>query len=809
MEDYEYHNEPVTEDDAPPSPVDDVRSRTMALLDFDTVRQRLADHTSFFPTRRLAFELSPSYLDYEVEELQKETAEGRVLLDEFGDVNLHSDVDTDQSVARAALGGILTGTELLEVSDTLEVHRRARNGVTRARAKAPTLVDMAEIIVDLDELRRQVRSRINDRGEVNDNATPSLRAIRNQMRRAYDRVTASLNRMIVSPTGQTALQDNVISIRGDRLVLQVKAEMRNRVPGIVHDASNTGATIFVEPFATVDLGNQWRELALEEEREVRRVLRDLSTLVAQLADTIRTNNEMTTKLDLILARARYATAIRGVSVLPKRARGDGDEKVRLVNGRHPILGADAVPVNISIGPNWNVLVITGPNTGGKTVAMKMVGLMALMHQSGLQVPAEDGSVMPVFDGVFADVGDQQSIEESVSTFSSHMKSVIEIIEGATPSSLVMFDELGSSTDPEEGSALAKAILGHLASEGVSTIATTHHRNVAEFAEANPAMLNASVQLDARTLAPTYRLTMGVPGRSYAMSIAARLGLPNDIMDDANSLMEPQHRRFEDWLTELQGQRDQLLERLEEADHNRAQTEGLRQNLESQIDYLVSHREDILDSVRRQAISEYEDVRSQLRRAEAAMSWRPTRSGAPPPPVDVAKIRRDLEAQRQNIPQAEPRRVGPRPLEVGDTVEIRGLNLKGKIVSLPDQGRDAQVNVGKVNLHVEVSRLVNVDTEDAPDDDNIRKIGIDLGPMLETTELDLRGKRAGDALLDLEEFLDKAVRDGFSSVRIIHGKGTGALRNAVREHLRRHPLARSFDSEARENGGNGATFVQLA
>lgn len=796
---------------------DDLRNKTLELLEFPLIRERLADRTTYFPARQLALRLTPSYLEYEVEALQQETVEGRSILDEGGDVNLHTNSDIATSVARASLGGVLTGVELLGIAESLDVFRTAKNGVIKERNTAPTLAEIAEGIPDLQELRRQIRSRIGNRGEVVDDATHTLKALRGQIRQAYEHVTSSLTGIIQSPLGQDALQDDVISIRNERLVVQVKSEMRSRVPGIVHDASNTGATLFVEPFTTVDLGNTWRELGLEEQREVLRVLRDLSTLVGQLANDIHRGNELTAHLDFILARARYSYSIRGISALPVQPDPRPGEaivdspptsNIRLVNARHPLLGSNAVPISINIGPDWSVLVITGPNTGGKTVAMKTVGLLALMHQSGLQVPADYGSVLPVLDGVYADVGDQQSIEESVSTFSSHMRNVVEILGAVTKNSLVLLDELGTSTDPEEGSALAKAILDHLATHGVSTIVTTHHRNVATFAEASPGMMNGSVQLDATTLAPTYHLTMGIPGRSYAMAVASSLGLPKEIMDNAESLMEPQHRRFEDWLNELQRDREQLQTRLQEAEEASVQTTSLRQQVQEQIDYLITYREDILDSTRRQILSQYEDVRRKLRRAEAALSWSAP-SGQPTTRAELSRIRREIEAQRDAVTPTlapVPPRIEHRELAIGDVVFVRGLNLRGSVVSLPNRGGEAEISIGKVKIQVDPNRLSLVD---APPLLPQQQVHIDIGPMLTSTELDLRGQRAEEALINLEEFLDKAVRDGLSSVRIIHGRGTGALRHAVREHMRRHPLARSFEAEAREYGGDGATKVQLS
>ena len=823
MQTQPYHNElvnAVIDDGFGQFDIDgraDLRARTQEILEFHLIRERVAERALFFPARRLALQLTPAWDAREVAELQQETAEGRAVMDNGGDVDMYSEADIDESVARASLGGILTGMELLAIATALDVHHRARSGILSVRQHAPLLADVAEGIPDLRELARQIRARIGSRGEVRDDATHTLRALRSQIRQAYQRVTASLNTLIQSSQADNALQDNVISIRNDRLVVQVKSEMRSRIPGIVHDASNTGATLFIEPFSTVEMGNTWRELALAEEREIRQVLRDISTLVGELAYDIRRANDLTARLDLIMARARYSYAIRGVpTASPRSADVDADMSVRLINARHPLLGRDAVPVNVSVGPGWSVLIVTGPNTGGKTVAMKTVGLLALMRQAGLQIPADEGSALPVFDGVYADVGDQQSIEQSVSTFSSHIRNVIRILAAATPNSLVLLDELGTSTDAEEGSALAKAILDHLAGGGVSTIATTHHRSVAAFAETSRGMMNASVQLDPNSLAPTYHLTLGIPGRSYAMAIAASLGLPQAIMRNAESLMEPQHLRFEDWLTELQRERSQLQATLMDAERTRADAEAQRRKLDEQIDYLIVNREDILSGVRRQTLAQYDEAQRRLKRAEAALSWS-AGVGAPKTATkaDIARIRREISAQRAeaaaaaNASSTAALHTPPRALAVGDSAYVRGLNLSGTIVSLPQDGGDAEVGIGSIRIQVQQSRLSLIESRESRPDQPEAKVSIEIGPMLDSGELDIRGMRAEESVAQLEQFLDKAVRDGFSSVRIIHGKGKGVLRNAVREHLNRHPLARSFEAEARERGGDGATLVQLA
>ena len=793
----------------------DLRARSLDLLDFDVIRQQLADHVTSPPARRLALELTPAYRVEKVRELQRETWEGRELLSVVGDLALSSSGIEEALLAikRAALGGALSGAEILAVAECIDAQKRARsavNGAGSAQREFPLLLAMAQGIPDFSELQQQIRERLGPRGEVLDEANPVLKDLRRRGRVAYERVAEALRRIIQSSAGQETLQDQVVSIRGDRLVLQVKAEMRYRLPGIVHDASNSGATLFIEPFATVELCNNWRELVLEEEREVNRVLRHLSEQLGGRAEDILRGAELVARLDLIFGRARYSAAIGGLSETPRISgqkagvHGETGPVVHLVNARHPLLRKDAVPITVDLGPGWSTLVITGPNTGGKTVAMKTVGILALMHQSGIQIPAEQGSALPVFDGIYADIGDQQSIDQSVSTFGSHMLNVIEILNEAGLSSLVLLDELGTSTDPEEGSALAKAILDHLRSRSIPTIVTTHHRTVANYAEGVPGMMNASVELDPTQLTPTYKLTMGVPGRSYAMSVASRLGLPEEILNSAYSLLEPQYRRFEDWLGELQNERHMLQLKLAEVDRAHQHVEALRADLRSQVEYLTSHRDDILESVRRHLLAYYDDVRRKLQRVEASLSWKLSDGDLRDARAHLAEARKEFKSSESGQPTRSD--TGINRLVVGDLVRIKGLNLNGTVASISQQDGEAEVTIGNVRLRVDPSRLSHADQGCTEQPSSVH---LQLGPGLATTELDLRGLRVEAAVMQLEEFLDKAVRDGLSSVRIIHGGGTGALRGAVREQLSRHPLSRSFGAEVRERGGNGVTVVELA
>ena len=790
---------------------EELQAKALDLLDFPAIRERVAGYTQFFAARELALHLRPSYDSRDVEGLQRETAEGRAFLEEHGDISLHATEDPSPAISRAALEGALTGLELLAVARLMEVLRTASSALSRVQGTLPLLYEMAKQIPDVRELQREITASIGDQGEVLDAATPALGPLRLQVREAYQRVTEALERVINSATGREALQDQVISIRGDRLVVQVKTEMRHRVPGIVHDASNTGATLFIEPLSTVDLCNDWRELALEEQREAARVLRELSEMVGAADDDLNRGIEVTARLDLVMARARYARSLNGATAISsghlQGQQPDGQQaRLRLLKARHPLLGDGAVPISITMGPDWSVLVITGPNTGGKTVAMKTVGLLALMHQSGLQVPADDGSYLPVFDGVYADVGDQQSIHQSVSTFGSHMRNVIDILQHVGTGSLVLLDELGTSTDPEEGSALAKAILEHLAQRGVATVSTTHHRTVAAYAESTTGITNASVDLDPSTLRPTYLLTMGLPGRSYAMSVSAQLGLPADIMEAAQSLLEPQHRRFEDWLNELQNDRRLLQSRLQEADAALAKAETASREHEAQLEELRSRREDILHEIRSDLARQYDTVRKKIRRAESALSWHVSPGNVEAARTDLAEAREEMRVLERREPSRSRSQEG-QPLAVGDTVDVSGLGVRAKVIEISDQGAEAKVAIGNIRLSLGLNRLSRAEAEEEPEAAPA-EMAFDLGPSLTTVELDLRGTRAEAALIRLEEFLDKALRDGLSTVRIIHGHGTGALRQAVRDLLEGHPLAKSFAPEPPERGGDGATVVEL-
>ena len=790
----------------------------LGMLDFPVVRRALAAHVRFGPARARAASITPSFDPPTVAEMQAETVQGRRFLAAVGDLDLTLEVDASDAVGRAALGGVATGEELVAVASAMTVHSRAAALAGRAGAVAPTLASIARRIPDLSDVEEAIGHAISDRGDVKDGATPELRSLRARVKSAYEGVTAALSKMIDSNL-QSALQDRVISLRAERFVLQVRSEMRHRIPGIVHDASKTGSTVYVEPLATVELGNLWREQVLEEEREVARILARLSELVGRSAAAFALGSELTAEIDLILARARHGERTAGIT-----PPSPGDDQMgarhgmRLVAARHPLLGDGAIPVSIQLGAGssdereWSVLVVTGPNTGGKTVAMKTVGLLVAMNQAGLQVPAAEGSVLSVYDSLHVDLGDRQSIERSVSTFSSHMGRVIGILERASPRSLVLLDELGSSTDPEEGAALARAVLDRLAGRCIPAIATTHHRSVAAHAETAPGMENASVELDPETLAPTYRLTMGVPGRSYAMAVAARLGMPSDVLGAAEAYLDPRSARYEQSMEELRRARAAVDRAQADAEASAVSAERARIELEAERAAMVARKNELAEAMHAELASTYGELTKRLRRAEAALSWNIGHSASVP--IDrslVESVKEDLSAAKEGLsalegqvrPVDDP--VEDRQVGEGAVVEVRGLGATGTVQTVyPDTGQ-AEVLIGSVRLRIDASRLVPTGVQSEVDRPSVAAA---LGPALESGELDLRGMRAERAEAEVDLFLDRAVRDGLSSVRIVHGRATGALRRVVRERLDRHPLVRSFAAEAPGRGGDGSTRVDL-
>lgn len=785
----------------------ELRQRSLELLEFPQVREALAEFTQTPLSRDRALSLEPSYDVEVVRQHQQETAEARALLESAGFINLSLGSDPMPLLDRAARQGRLAGPELIIIADALDLTRRAKQSAGGPGSKARLLRNIARNITDLRSLEHELRGKLSLSGELLDGASPYLRQLRQEGRAAYRNATRALELIINADAG--TLQERIFTVRSERLVLPVKSDFRGRLPGIVHGVSDSGATLFIEPLSNVGLTNAWREANSAEEEESLRIFRELSSAVSRRVADILHALELTARIDVAFAKARYARSYHGVTIETSAPH------VHLVEARHPLLKEASVPVSLAIAPPSTGLIVTGPNTGGKTVALKTLGLMVLMHQSGLQLPCDSSTTLPLFDGVYADIGDQQSIAAAVSTFSSHIQNISAVLKHSTARSLVLLDELGTSTDPDEGSALARAIIGHLANRKVPMLATTHHRNVAAFAEEHERLQNASVELDPTTLDPTYRIAMGLPGRSYAMEIAERIGLDQGVIEQARGLQDPLHKETEALLAGIQEERYRTRLRLQEAEESERRVAELTRELESQIEELEIAQAQVVEDVRKELQEESRRVQAKLKQAESTAQWTTFREEPPPPRVlqesraEVADVQRLL---RSKVWGREAKPAGRKSaIAVGDMVEIGSMGFRGKVLTEPDADQKVEVLVGSARIKMELSRIRKADATGTSEPKFETRITLAPGKSGATAnaELDLRGLRLSDALERLDDYLDAALAQGMTQARIIHGKGTGALRQGVWRHLSNHGAIDEFDFAPRDRGGDGATEITLA
>jgi len=762
------------------------------------------------------------------------------------------------------LGGVLAPNELLDIRQTLIAARTISRTFERLATQYPSLFDIVQRLTSPAGLIDAISRSITERGEIHDNASEKLGAIRREARVVHDRLMTKLQRMIGDPRNTPYLQDALITQREGRYVIPLRSEFKGRIRSIVHDQSQSGATLFVEPLSVVEQNNQYRELQLAERDEERRILAELSRQVALQAEPITHTVDVIADLDLALACGKYADDMCAMQPvlreLPRPTDGVEPKKhpgtvIRLYQARHPLLDpAGVVPIDVELDPQTYAMIITGPNTGGKTVALKTVGLLALMAQSGLHIPTHSGSELSVFHDVFADIGDEQSIEQSLSTFSGHITNIKHILEQADRRSLVILDELGAGTDPQEGAALARAILAHLLERSVTTLVTTHHPELKTFAHATPGVVNASVEFDLETLRPTYRLTIGLPGRSNAVAIAERLGLPARIITAARQEIHPDDLRADDLLDEILRQRELSRQAREDAERARLEAETLRRGLVDRLERIEDERRRLLEAARQEAAEEIAQLQDEIAQARRAL----VRARQP---IDALKeieekISEMEDAAEQPVERQQPE-LGPalqkleqerrRALRPGDKVRVRSIGAQGVVTSLGEE--EAEVQVGVLRIRARLSDLERPSasgaaagspvlsaagaapsagarsssrTAPAADENEIaprrtrsedpnagsgaRPFSMAASPGI---ELDLRGKRADEALDALDRYLDAAFLAGLPFVRIIHGKGTGKLRESVRDALRNHHAVKSFEGGGEKEGGEGVTVARLA
>ena len=793
-------------------------AKTLQTLEYPKILERLAGYCAFSASADKARQLSPTSDIEEARRRQSVTSEAIQLLATHPDLTIGGARDVREAIDLANHGGVLLPNDLLDIKSTLIASRNLVRLFERIGGSYPSLTDIALYMPSPPGLVDAISRAISERGEILDSASEKLGNIRRDLRVIHERLLTKLQRMLSDPRNTPFLQEALITQRDGRYVLPLRSEFKGRIKSIVHDQSASGATLFVEPLAVVEMNNEYRELQLAERDEERRILAELSHLVASYASEISQVIETIAELDLAFASAKYADELRATQPVlhpfqTNRPAPHPGCVIRLYQARHPLLDPKTVvPIDVELDAQTYALVITGPNTGGKTVTLKTVGLLALMALSGLHLPAHSGSELSVFQSVYADIGDEQSIEQSLSTFSGHITNIIHILEKADRRSLIILDELGAGTDPQEGAALARALLDHLLARGITTLVTTHHPELKAYAHSTPGVVNASVEFDLETLRPTYHLTLGLPGRSNALAIAQRLGMPEEIVAAGRAELNPTDLRAEDLLDEIHRQRDLARQARLASEAARTQAESLRAELAERLEKVEDERRQVLETARIEASEELEKMRDELGEIRRQM----TRARQPLDVIEnleetVEKLEEKADKPiRRRAPKlgAEPLQ---RPVRLGDHVRLRTLNTQGVVTSLGEE--EAEVRVGMLRVRARLTDLQPL-SETSPSQVNVPALipdrpaaPIELPPS-PGFELDLRGQRADEALETLERFLDSAYLSGLPFVRIIHGKGTGKLRQAVRQTLHNHPQVSSFEAGKDQEGGDGVTVAKL-
>jgi DNA mismatch repair protein MutS2 len=781
-------------------------------LELDKIREQVAELTAFSAGHELALALEPATDLVEVQRRQSETAEARALLSVRPGLTLGGVHDVRPLLKSARIGATLEASALLDVQSTLLGGKALRRAILGEEEQYPVLAATAERIEECPKLVTEIGRCINDRGEVVDNASPALSRIRRELSVAHDRLLDRLNKLLGSSANARYLQEALVTQRGGRYVIPLKAEFKGRIPGIVHDQSASGATLFIEPLAVVDLGNQWRQLQLDEQREVERILNALSAAVGEQAAEIEATVEALAQLDVALAKAEYGYQLRAVqpdlleavgATSDKSSSASFPEYLHLLHARHPLLPAEAVvPIDVRLGGDFAIVVITGPNTGGKTVALKTVGLLAAMAQCGLQIPAAEGSKLRVFSGLYADIGDEQSIEQSLSTFSSHMTNIIAILDEAGEGSLVLLDELGAGTDPTEGSALGRAILTQLLERRVPAMVTTHYTELKLFAQATAGVENAAVEFDVRTLSPTYKLSIGSPGQSNAFAIARRLGLPEEIISQAEGLISAEDKEADRILDRIRSSRKEVGRAMNAAQTTLASAREKEKEARRLLREVERQRQELLAEARQQLEAVRDEQRRWQENVEREAVTRQWLDEAAKRLEQVEEAQEAAEATVRPPPTTQPLAPTER-LQVGDAVWVESLQQAGQLLALDED--EAEVQVGAFRARVPIVDLERRSTPSQVTGQD--RVTVDLSPRpLPRVELNLRGQRVEEALSELDKYLDDAYLAALPYARIVHGKGTGALRDAVREALADHPLVASFRPGELNEGGDGVTVV---
>ena len=783
-----------------------MKKRVLKTLEYDKILAMLKERASCCISRELVDTMEPSGDFDTVERELKLTAEAETLFYKTGRSPVDDFPDMRHCLERMHAALFLSTGELLGIASCLKAARIAKDILAKEVGEESYLYNLAGLLITHRSAEEEINRCIINEDEIFDGASPALARIRRAMRLANEKVREKLNSMIRSTAYQKYLQEPIITIRNGRFVIPVKQEYRQQVPGLIHDQSSSGATLFIEPSAVVELGNEYKKLLAEEADEIERILTELTAMLAPYADEVREDLNIMGQIDLVFAKAKLSRELN--AVMPRLNRNN---YVRIVRGRHPLIPADkVVPIDIWIGRDYRSLIITGPNTGGKTVTLKIVGLFALMVQSGIFVPANEGSEFPVFEHIYADIGDEQSIEQSLSTFSSHMKNIVGILDKADENSLVLLDELGAGTDPIEGAALAMSILEELNDRHCICVSTTHYSEIKAFAMTHEGMENASMEFDIDRLCPTYRLYIGIPGKSNAFEISSRLGLPNSIIDKAKGFLKGEDVRFEDIISSAQSQHRIAEEERKMAEEARAELEKLRADAERERRKLDEDRNRLQAKAKEDAKRIVADTKREMEKL--IVEIRSIKD------IDRSAADRVIQAARDTLRatetavnekeaiKKEDNTKPPKTVRAGDTVNIVTLDQKATVLSAPDSKGEVMVQAGVMKLNVKLKdiRLIEEKKAAAP---TSGKVGLGAGKQV-GLELDVRGMLVDEANIIVDRYLDDAYNAGLSEVNIIHGKGTGALRAGVQAFLKRHPLVKGYRMGSYGEGDAGVTVVTL-
>lgn len=793
-----------------------MNQKALKTLEYNKIIEKLAEFAGSTLAKEACRNLEPSTDLYEIQASQRETKDALSRIYQKGAVSFSGIYDIRGSIKRLEIGAIISISELLSICRLLEISSRVKAYARgeNENSAGDSLEDMFQALRPLTPVAAEIRRCIATEEELNDDASPALFRIRRSMRQINDKVHSQLQSM-VNGSSRTYLQDAVVTMRNGRYCIPVKAEYRGQVPGMIHDQSQTGSTLFVEPMAVIRLNNDLRELELKEEKEIEVILANLSAMCGEETEALKDDLTLLTRLDFIFAKAQLARSMNATEPVFNQ-----EGRIVIKKGRHPLLDRKkVVPIDIRLGTDFKLLIITGPNTGGKTVSLKTVGLFTLMGQAGLHIPAFDHSQLSVFENVFADIGDEQSIEQSLSTFSAHMTNTVSILEEANDRSLVLFDELGAGTDPTEGAALAIAILQDLHRRGVRVMATTHYSELKVFALSTPGVENGCCEFDVETLRPTYRLLIGVPGKSNAFAISQKLGLSRDIIEEARTHLTEQDENFEDLLTDLEHKRVTIEQEREEINRYKEEIRQLKQRLESKQEKLDLSREKILRDANEQArailqeAKDYADttIRNFQKYGKASnVSAKQMEQERSSLREKMSKVEKNLALKTK--PEKKSRKVlTPKDLHIGDGVKVLSLNLKGTVSSMPDAKGNLFVQMGILRSQVNIKDLEKLDdtviTASGLNKTGSGKIKMSKSASI-STEINLLGKTVDEAIAELDKYLDDAYIAHLSSVRIVHGKGTGALRKGVHNYLRRQKHVKSYRLAEFGEGDAGVTIVEF-